>query len=446
MVDDKQNKNGDNDNISKKPLENLSDFLAEKDLKQQGIYVMSDYIAKTSQPVDEDSDVQEQLDYASEKIEQYYKDKAKEKALGLKSDAHDIEALPLHQKDGDIRLSTLRVLLSKSALGEALLKGHEHDQVELAIDNQIYTVQLHRQSNLIGLNHQMTYGEAIFLVARELRRAWLSMEGDVLYPLAYLPDDAILMNRILEADCRMVGIWVAWELKLQGFDGAWEYLLGSDEAVMARSFARKAREDFRNLDNGEAARAAFDSWFSSAIVKKTDHGLIQQMLADEKGYVFSSEEPPQIITASLVDFIGEMPLGRNYMVGLSDKPLPDTEYAAVKDRSNANFLWFVKFEKSFQDTEKEIIEQERQEKQRQKNIEHSLQSDFDIQALAAEDEKIIDFSSHFRQKLIDDNSSRFYDNELGDTDFELLGQEAQEESDISADVHYIFPQNQPADE
>ncbi|MBK66724.1 MAG: hypothetical protein CMP22_01165 [Rickettsiales bacterium] len=396
-----------------KSLENSQDFLESTKKEDINITSLTDFLSSEA-PISEDADMQMQLDYAEEKIEKFYKDQNRKKAIHNKMQNADVEAMPLHKKDGDVRPATLRIILNNSKIGKDLLAGHKNAKVSLTIDNQIFSVRLHRKSQTIGINHQMTYGEAIFRVAKELRRAWLSTSGDVLYPLAYKPDDAVLMHRILEADCRVAAIWVAWELKLKGFDSAWDYVLHGNEAFMAKAFARKAREDFRNVDNGLAAHAAFDAFFESAMIKRIDHKVIQQMLADDKGYVFGQEQFEMTITPALVDFIAEMPGEKNYLTHTSEKPLPDTEYSIVRDRSNANFLWFVKFEKSFQETEQEIIAQEKEKKTREKNIEESRKEHKNIEEIIQSDEKVVDFTTRFRQKLVEEeNHSSSYEPSLG---------------------------------
>ena len=54
--------------------------------------------------------------------------------------------------------------------------------------------------------------------------------------------------------------------------------------------------------------------------------------------------------------LGELPYGRNYLLMSSKKAPTDMCYATVEDRSNANFLWFIKFERSFQEKELQMIQ------------------------------------------------------------------------------------------
>jgi hypothetical protein len=78
------------------------------------------------------------------------------------------------------------------------------------------------------------------------------------------------------------------------------------------------------------------------------------MLSDYRGYVFEGEQPSQAVTAELVATLGSMPFGKNYLAPYVQTITSDAVFTEVRDRSNANFLWFIKFERSFRETEQEL--------------------------------------------------------------------------------------------
>jgi len=49
-----------------------------------------------------------------------------------------------------------------------------------------------------------------------------------------------------------------------------------------------------------------------------------------------------------------MPFGKNYLAEHAVTIMDDAIFTEVRDRSNANFLWFIKFERSFRETEQEL--------------------------------------------------------------------------------------------
>ncbi|MCP4354582.1 MAG: hypothetical protein GY793_02890, partial [Proteobacteria bacterium] len=125
---------------------------------------------------------------------------------------------------------------------------------------------------------------------------------------------------------------------------------------MTRSFEVTAQKDFRSLNSGEASRYAYDKFFNDNSSKIFDKKIIHQMLLDDKGYMKNPEKKPAA-DMELFSKLGSMPNSSNYLMSGS-KDLPNEEtYSKVEDRSNANFLWFIKFERSFQEKEIEMVKQ-----------------------------------------------------------------------------------------
>ena len=131
-------------------------------------------------------------------------------------------------------------------------------------------------------------------------------------------------------------------------------LLNSSFADLGRAFAREAYLDFRTLNNGQAMAAVFEGWFLSERCRAQDKLLINQMLNDHQGYVFDMKEVDSALTPALISALGAMPFGKNYLAEHAMTIIDDAIFTDVRDRSNANFLWFVKFERTFRETEQEL--------------------------------------------------------------------------------------------
>jgi hypothetical protein len=56
--------------------------------------------------------------------------------------------------------------------------------------------------------------------------------------------------------------------------------------------------------------------------------------------------------------LGEQPFGKNYLAPYAQMIIEDPVFTEVRDRSNANFLWFIKFERSFRETEQALQSEE----------------------------------------------------------------------------------------
>ena len=78
------------------------------------------------------------------------------------------------------------------------------------------------------------------------------------------------------------------------------------------------------------------------------------MLSDYQGYVFDMDDATQNITPTLIAALGEMPFGKNYLAEHAATIMNDPIFSDIRDRSNANFLWFIKFERSFRETEHDL--------------------------------------------------------------------------------------------
>lgn len=257
-----------------------------------------------------------------------------------------------------VPLSELKEILLQSRTAQSLLLGPAAENLDIVYDAQSPASQYYPRQDkpVITLNPLRPKGDLLNSLSRELRRAWQHRHGALVNPLSFEPDEAILVNRAQAADALMISIKIAWELKLIGQTEAWDYMLGSPLADIGRTFEIKAQTDFRTLNNGEASRAAYDKFFEDSRTKSHDKRIIHQMLLDETGYIKSTEKREKV-SMELFKRLGELPHGRNYLSMKSTHAPMDHCYATVEDRSNANFLWFIKFERSFQEKELQMIQE-----------------------------------------------------------------------------------------
>ncbi len=278
---------------------------------------------------------------------------ASEKIMLFHGNVSDITAKDIRVGAG-LDIDGLRAILGQSRLGAAYLECADKHNVEISFNTHIETASYERAAGKILINPNLDAIDQILLAVRELRRHWQHRAGALINPMLFDPDNAVLVNRAQNADLVTSMIRVGWELQLSGQKEVWERLEGSTMADLARAFAREALQDFRTLNSGMAATAAFESWFLSERCRHVDRTLIQHMLADYQGYVFDQEEATKSITPTLISALGEMPFGKNYLANHAVTIMEDPIFTDIRDRSNANFLWFIKFERSFRETEQEL--------------------------------------------------------------------------------------------
>lgn len=278
-----------------------------------------------------------------------------EKRLSLFCEDIRMAALP---GDGEIYIYedtlSLTATLGLSRTASGYLENAAQYGIQIAYSQQTSSAFYDRHAAIIYINPDLPRCERMILAVRELRRAWQHKNGALIHPLTFHPDQAILVNRAQIADLAVAMVRVSWELQLAGEKEPWERIENGAMADLARAFAREAFLDFRTLNNGIAASAVFESWFLSERCRNEDRKLIQQMLADYQGYVFDGDQSSQQVTAELIAALGTVAFGKNYLAPYVSTIMGDALFTEVRDRSNANFLWFIKFERSFREAEQDL--------------------------------------------------------------------------------------------
>lgn len=248
-------------------------------------------------------------------------------------------------------LEDIIATLEKSRMANELLACATQYGVALILSHQTSKVSYDKKGGKILINPDLNHVDQILLSVQELRRHWQHRQGALVHPLTFHPDQAVLINRAQMADLSVSVIRCAWEYKLLGMNEMWSRIENSSMADLGRALGREALSDFRTLNNGKAAAAVFETWFLSERCRHQDKKLIQAMLADYRGYVFDHAEASKMISIDLVCALGEQPFGKNYLSPYANMILNDPVFTDIRDRANANFLWFIKFEREFQEIE-----------------------------------------------------------------------------------------------
>lgn len=253
--------------------------------------------------------------------------------------------------DEALNIQRLKKTLRESRLASAYLDLAEQYNVALVSSSTIEYSFYDRRAGKILLNMNIDAASQVLMAVRELRLHWQHRQGALINPLLFHPDSAVLVNRAQVADQAVSMVRVAWELQLSGYKDVWQRIESSPLSDLGRAFAREAFLDFRTINNGVACAAVFESWFLSERCQSQDKRLIQQMLSDHQGYVFDLNTVSKGLTPELIAALGSLPFGKNYLAIHAGTILADPIFTDVRDRSNANFLWFIKFERSFRETE-----------------------------------------------------------------------------------------------
>jgi hypothetical protein len=261
--------------------------------------------------------------------------------------------------ENDVIIQKIKNTLNDSHYARALISFSEGNNISLETSDQIEASAYDKKAGKILVRGDIDLTDQILLITQELRRHWQHHQGALVHPLTFHPDQAVLINRAQMADLSVAVIRVAWDLKLSGHSDIWARIENSSLSDLGRAHAREALADFRTLNNGKAASAVFETWFLSERCRAQDKKLIQAMLADYRGYVFDNAEASHMISIDLINALGEQPMiegqgGKNYLAAYAQMIMNDPLFTDVRDRSNANFLWFIKFEREFTEAEQEL--------------------------------------------------------------------------------------------
>lgn len=253
-----------------------------------------------------------------------------------------------------LRMEQICEVLEKSRTGAAYLARAAEHKISIKISEQVEKSFYDRRGGSILINNALSLEDQVLLLVRELRQHWQHREGALINPLTFQPEHAILVHRAQNADLIVSVIRTAWELQLAGEQSYWGRVENSSFADLGRAYAREAYMDFRTINNGVANAAVLEAWFLSERCRQYDRKIIQAMLADYRGYVFENVEASRSVTTELIAALGSMPFGKNYLAIHAGTIMTDPIFTDVRDRSNANFLWFIKFERTFKETEQEL--------------------------------------------------------------------------------------------
>ena len=258
-------------------------------------------------------------------------------------------------KHANFTLDDLIQTISKSRMAEEFLNFAEANGIDIQYSQHVRTAYYDRDMGIILMHPYLPEADKINLLSMELRRVWQHKNGTLIDPLFFYPDQAILVNRAQAADIATIMIRIAWELQLSGYDTAWMRLEESSMNDLTHAMAREATLDFRSLNDGSAQGAVFETWFMSDRCCKFDKMIIQNMLSDHNGLVFGENmNASMALTADLIAKLGTMPYGKNYLSGYTTMIMNDPVFSEIRDRANANFLWFIKFERSFRESERDL--------------------------------------------------------------------------------------------
>ncbi|PCH99786.1 MAG: hypothetical protein COB76_04885 [Alphaproteobacteria bacterium] len=255
-----------------------------------------------------------------------------------------------------ITLKDIIETASQSGTFKAYIDGLTALGVSIELSADGVTSFYNRDTKTIFVNSNLSLNKAVHAVSKAARLAWQHAQGTLMNPLRFQPEDAIVINRLMAADQDVAAVTIAWELRLAGYTSLWNELMTGSDYDLCSAYAMEAMTNFRSIKNGLAPRATFEKWFISGRCKSLDREIIQLMLSNNTDYIFEDEDVSRMIATDSVAKMGARPLGKNYLSPIVTQIMVDGLYTEVRDRANANFLWFITFEKKMEQAEQKLQE------------------------------------------------------------------------------------------
>ena len=114
-------------------------------------------------------------------------------------------------------------------------------------------------------------------LVRALRDVWQEKRHGG-FDETYAPEDILMLERVRAADCDVMSVLVAWELRGESQGELWRHMIGSEDGDLAMAFSGHLERNPTSNFSGDALCASFDQWYQSKErVDRCDHESLEYM-------------------------------------------------------------------------------------------------------------------------------------------------------------------------
>ncbi len=283
----------------------------------------------------------------------YAADLSLKQILSIDSDAQDEDFANNYY---NLFLAQIVNIIELSPVGSALLNdaADRNWRVHLVdLDNGDFLIDPH--TRLIEINHHglkpeglmrsAYFGNQVLLnLVRALRDVWHEKRQTNWYNL-FAPEGLLLLERCRSADCDVLSILVAWELRSEGHTDIWRHCIGSDIGDMAMMYSQTLERDPAAQFNGKALYNTFKSWFDSEERSNNSDHQTLEYLDDmlESGHDkkdFGKKMPTHIA----IELLSCMPDKTAYLQGHGREILMGPNFSGLNDPMNQTHLMHILYD------------------------------------------------------------------------------------------------------
>ena len=271
-------------------------------------------------------------------------------AIKIKS-YNNLNTLPNRfDNDFDV-LQWLAALIAESPLGMALLYEAqdagwriaicdlEMEGYHLDITNKVIELdglQLEPYALAQSSNH---INMILLIFAKALRDVWHEERWGG-FEENYKPEAVLMLERARAADIDCVSIFIAWELRSQGYTDIWRMIIGSEDGDIARVLINILERYPTALYNGMALAHMFRQWYvDEQRVDALDCCSLQQMdfILEENNVRFGE----RAALSKEFELLSCLPDGGVYLHDLGDTVAKDPFFNGLNDAVNQSHLFQI---------------------------------------------------------------------------------------------------------
>lgn len=181
-------------------------------------------------------------------------------------------------------------------------------------------------------------------LVRALRDVWQEKRHGG-FDEKYAPENILKLERVRAADCDVMAVLVAWEMRGEGQGDLWRHMIGSEEGDLAMAFSGHLERNPASNFSGAALQAAFNQWYrNEERVNACDHEALEYMdslVRENPGHnPFGNEK----LTPVGLEVLSCMPDKTAYLQGHGREILGSPFYAGLNDHINQAHLTQIMYD------------------------------------------------------------------------------------------------------
>lgn len=257
----------------------------------------------------------------------------------------------------NIFLAQLLNVISLSPMGSALIKeaaGQNWSLSFTGLSDSGFSVDI--EARRIDLDHHGLKPEglirsayfsntALVNLVRALRDVWHEKRHGS-FDTLFSPDAILMLERVRAADCDVLAIAVAWELRAAGYVDIWRHVMGSEIGDIAMAYSDFIeRNPAADYITAKALKRAFMQWYEQPErINECDHAALEYMDDVLENSDLKNPFGQKIPTRIGIEVLSCLPDRTAYLQGFGGEILADPKYSGLSEPVNQSHLMHILYD------------------------------------------------------------------------------------------------------